>query len=160
MPSLWLLGTNAHVTPFSCNFFAASKPLEVRGSYVGNMPLSTHSTIIIFAAISCHWKFRRTFFGTLSPRSALTTARPTYRLKRLGQVERDVRAGRSRGTLEHHESSYRTAPPRSRRFLSDPFRLPTSSGEIGTSLLRNLCASLRSPPDPLFTNHNKGVEPT
>ena len=101
---------------------------------------------------------RRTFFGTLPPRSAFTTARSTSRLKWLGRVEKDVRAGRSSGTLEHRGSGHR--PPHLAHFvfLSDPFRLPTSSGEIGTSLLP--CASPRSPSESLFMNHNKGVVPT
>ena len=90
---------------------------------------------------------RRTFFGTLLPLATLAPAGATSRLKWLGRVERDVRA------LWKRSSDRPTL-----LFFFPSFRLLTSSGEIGTSLLP--CASLRSPPETLFTNCNKGVVPT
>ena len=122
---------------------------------VSTMPISTPSkpNQFLFAVIICHRMFRRTFFGTLSPRSI-----PQLPDQRPDSNSWDVRTGRSRGTLEHRASAHRTALPCSLHFLADSFRLPTSSGEIGTSLLP--CAPLRSPPEPLFTSHTRGIVPT
>ena len=99
---------------------------------------------------------QRTFFGTLiNVIKVGSHTRPTNVPPKMVGTDR---AGRASGTLEYRGSGHRTAPLCSLRFLSDPFRLPTSSEEIGTTLLP--CASLRSPPEPLLTNHNKAVVPT
>ena len=118
---------------------------------VGNMPSVHHSTIRGFSLLSgAIGSVRRTFLGTLLPRSTLTFARPTSRLKWLGWVERDVRASweRSFGPphLAHFVSSpiFSGPPPRLGRSERPDFRVPP----------------LSRPPEPLFTNHNKGVVPT
>ena len=116
--------------------------------------LSIHQSVFLLLSVATG-SVGRTFFGTWLPLPALTPARPMsracwIRFRRYGRVERSVRESWKRPSGRPTLLTL--------FFFSDPFWLPTSSGEIGTSLLS--CASRRSPPELLFTNHIKGVVPT
>ena len=114
------------------------------------MPISTPYTIaqsVFFAVISCHRKCLESPVRYVVTVAGSYTLRPTSRIKWLGRVERDAGASSERPSAV---SPLHTSFP----LLLYPFRLPTSSGEIETSLLPY--ASRRSPPEPLFTNHQSG----
>ena len=136
----------------------------ITSNYVSTMPISTpYHNHFFFAVISCHRKCSENLLRyvvteigshkrpTNVPPKMVGTGRAGYLS---GTFERDVRTGRSSIV----EADIR--PPHLAPFVSSPIlsgTYPTSSGEIGMSLLP--CAPLRSPPEPLFANHNKGAVP-